>query len=138
MRGGQAVVYCARCGRHQGYNAPRAELGLEQRHVGIDEAVNASQRARIMLRANTRCEICGHTPDVDESLHVGHLLSRADAKEQQMTSAEYDSDDNLCAMCEACNLGLSRQTVPVRLVVAIIRARLQHPNPSAPIQGGSL
>jgi hypothetical protein len=43
-----------------------------------------------------------------------------------MTDAEINSDENLCSMCEQCNLGLGNEVVPVRLAVAMALARLRN------------
>jgi hypothetical protein len=41
-----------------------------------------------------------------------------------MTEAELNSEQNLVAACDRCNLGLGDEPLPVRSMVAIIWARL--------------
>jgi hypothetical protein len=40
-----------------------------------------------------------------------------------MSDAELNSDENLAAMCAACNSGLSSATLPPRLLAAALWAR---------------
>jgi hypothetical protein len=49
------------------------------------------------------------------SLHGGHTLGLSDA--------ELASDDNLAAMCVACNSGLFSESLPPRLLAAALWAR---------------
>ncbi len=124
-KGGQDCVYCLACGKFQ-YNAPRVETGRAQRTVTtVHNGIKPNQRSRVLNRASGRCEICGYKPDgTERTLHVGHLLSVKDGMAQGMTEAELNNDENLAAMCDECNLGLGDETVPARLVVGIIRARV--------------
>lgn len=117
-RGAQDCVFCFECGRFC-YNAPRVETGKPVRHVRTRSVVKPSVRARIIMRANTRCELCGSSKD----LQVGHLLSVDAAKEAEIPESDYDSEENLAAMCAECNLGLGSEPVPLRLAVAIVMAR---------------
>jgi hypothetical protein len=127
-RGSQDCVWCA-CGEYQ-YNAPRLETGKPVRHVKTRETISPSQRARIlMVRANGRCEVCGTT---DRELHVAHLLSIDAGKEAGLTERELNDDENLCAMCDACNLGLGRNPVPLRLAIGIQMARIRFQNKGLP------
>lgn len=122
-RGSQDCVYCAECERFQ-YNAPRAETGKPVRHVKTREAISPSLRARILiLRANARCEICGTDK---RELHVAHLLSVDEGRKLGWGDDELNHEENLCAMCDACNLGLGKNPVPLRLVVAIAMARIRN------------
>lgn len=120
-RNGQDCVFCSQCNRLQ-YNAPKTETGREIRTVTtIHNGIKPKQRARILDRDSGRCALCGAAGN----LHVGHLLSVHDGVAGGMTEAELNDDENLAAMCDECNLGLSDTTVSVRLVIAIIRARLK-------------
>lgn len=122
-RGAQDCVYCLECERFQ-YNAPRAETGKPVRHVKTREAISPSQRARILIvRANGRCEICGTDK---RELHVAHLLSVSAGREAGMSDDELNHDENLCAMCDSCNLGLGKNPVPLRLAVKIAMARMRN------------
>jgi 5-methylcytosine-specific restriction endonuclease McrA len=118
-KNGQDMIYCRECRKHQ-YNAPKAETGRATRSVSTThEAIKPKQRARIVLRANHRCELC----HADRILHVGHLLSVAEGHKQGLSDTQINSDENLAAMCEECNLGLSDETIPQWLAVAIVKAR---------------
>jgi hypothetical protein len=117
---GQAVVRCSDCRRFQ-YNAPKTETGAKPRTVaGTHNGIKPSTRIRIIERATGRCELCGSR----ENLHVGHILSVLDATAAGLSDYEINSDDNLAAMCEACNLGLSSLSISPRLYVALFRRRL--------------
>jgi 5-methylcytosine-specific restriction endonuclease McrA len=101
-RGNQNTVRCARCNRLL-YNAPKVETGERPRTVKtLRTGIKPSQQARILDRDAGRCVLCG---SYDE-LTIGHLLSIEDGLRLGATAAELNSDANLAAMCEACNLGL--------------------------------
>lgn len=122
-KSGQDCVYCAACNSHQ-YNAPKVETGRAVRTVTtVHNGIKANQRARILLRATGHCELCGNNL---ATLHVGHMLSVAEGLEMGLTEAELNDDDNLAAMCDECNLGLGKETVPLRLMFAIIKARAKN------------
>lgn len=118
-RGAQDCVFCVECDKFQ-YNAPRAETGKPVRHVKNRDALKPKRRAKILLRANGHCELCGSTGE----LHVGHLLSVDDGRRQGFKDEDLDSPENTCAMCDTCNLGLGKETVPLRFAIAIVMARL--------------
>lgn len=121
-RNGQDCVFCTECDKFQ-YNAPKTETGREPRTVTtVHNGIKPGQRARILLRANGSCELC-HA--ANKPLHVGHLLSVNEGLKQGLTEAQINADENLSAMCDECNLGLSDQPVPLRLVIAILIARLK-------------
>jgi hypothetical protein len=42
-----------------------------------------------------------------------------------MTDDEVDSEENLCAMCAECNLGLGQETVPARLLARVVMVRIR-------------
>jgi len=56
-------------------------------------------------------------------MHVSHFLSVDAGQAAGLTDDEINCDENLSCMCEECNLGIGRSPVPLRLAVAIIRAR---------------
>jgi 5-methylcytosine-specific restriction endonuclease McrA len=119
-KNGQDMVSCLKCSRFQ-YNAPKAETGREQRSVSTGRKdIRPARRARILERDNCRCALCGNK----HNLHVGHLLSVVEGLRQGLTDAEINDDENLATMCEECNLGLSDRPVPLRLMLAILKARL--------------
>jgi hypothetical protein len=123
-RGAQDCVFCSSCGAFQ-YNAPRTETGKKVRSVTtVHNGIKPNQRSRILQRATGRCELCGKRPET-AALHVGHLLSVKDGLVRGLTELELNNDDNLCAMCDECNLGMGKQTVPLRLAVAMVMARLR-------------
>lgn len=121
---GQNVVYCLGCGAYV-YSAGKVETGQRIRSVStVHAAITPKKRARVLERATGRCELCGRSGD-GTVLHVGHLLSVARGIDQGLTEIELNDEENLCAMCEECNLGIGRDVVPLRLVIAISMARLR-------------
>lgn len=125
-RNGQDVGRCAECD-HYIKCVPRSESGKAQRTVATLHRITPSQHARIVERACGRCELCGQRG----ILHIGHILSVIDGlvtiEDGQLTEREFRSDDNLILLCEACNSGFGRRSLPVRLFVALLRARLVEP-----------
>lgn len=122
-RNGQACVFCRSCGRFA-YNAPRTETGERQRsamtvHNGIKPKVHAA----VIIRAGRRCELCGAPAAGTEGLMVDHMLSVNDGLKLGLTEDQLNNIENLAALCPACNHGKGRTTLPLYLVVAIIKAR---------------
>lgn len=100
--GNQATVRCGSCKRFL-YNAPLTETGQKPRTVRtLRRGIRPAQQARILNRDRGRCVLCGTA----EELTIGHLLSVADGATLGATEHELNSDANLAAMCEGCNLGL--------------------------------
>jgi 5-methylcytosine-specific restriction endonuclease McrA len=124
IKGGQDCVYCFHCSRWQ-YNAPKVETGREVRSVSTThEAIKPNQRARVIERANTRCERCGkRASECKTSLHVGHILSVDDGHKYGLSDDVINSDENLIAECDECNLGHGKGVLPVRLLVALLATR---------------
>lgn len=122
-KGGQDCVYC-QCGRFQ-YNAPRVETGRAVRSVQTTHAaIKPNQRSRIIERANSRCERCGkHAAASETGLHVGHILSVKDGHLNDVSDDVINSDENLIAECDECNLGHGKGCLPVRFVVALLCTR---------------
>lgn len=121
-RGGQDCVFCLDCDKFL-YNAPRTETGKEQRTVTtIHNGIKPKQRTRILTRANFRCEFCGAA---DRILHVDHLIPVKVGLEEGLTDEQINSDDNLAASCEECNLGRAGDLLPLRSIVAIYLRRLK-------------
>ena len=119
-KNGQDTVRCLGCDRWQ-YNAPKTETGRKARSVStVHEAIKPAQRARIILRSSGFCELCG----ASGNLHVGHIVSVDDGLAHGLSDREINDDENLATMCEECNLGLGAQTLPLRLAISILRARL--------------
>lgn len=120
-RNGQDCVFCSRCNRLQ-YNAPKNETGREVRTVTkVHNGIKPKQRARVLDRDNGRCVLCGS----HDNLHVGHLLSVNEGLKQGLTQEQINDDENLAAMCDECNLGLADRPVSIRLLVAVLTARLK-------------
>ena len=121
IRNGQNCVHCRDC-ESWVYNAPRTETGQEQRSVTtVHNGIKPAQRCRIITRALGRCEICGAT---DKPLHAGHIVSVEDGLEYGLTNREINSDDNLAALCEECNLGMGRHSFSPTLYIVLLRRRL--------------
>lgn len=117
----QDVVRCRDCGKYL-YNAPKTETGRAVRSVSTTHAaIKPKQRARIIERANRRCEVCGNFGN----MHVGHIVSVAYGHRNGLSDAVLNSDENLICQCEECNLGASSRTIPLRMYVAILVARLE-------------
>ena len=118
-RNSQDCVYCV-CGRYQ-YNAPKVETGRKVRTVStVHDAIKPKLRAKILMRANGRCEMCGRR----ENLHVGHLLSVEAGLRFDLTEDQLNHPENLAAMCDACNLGIGKEPVPARFLIALVLARI--------------
>ena len=116
---GQDTVWCAECDRFC-YNAPRSETGRDARSLRTRPTIRPSQRTRILMRDNGACVLC-HRSDV--ALDVGHLISVHDGHRLGVSDADLASDDNLAAMCAACNSGLCSESWPPRLLAAALWAR---------------
>lgn len=116
---GQNVVRCVDCGVAL-YNAPKTELGQKPRTITtIHNGVKASTRYRVLERANGRCDLCGNTGP----LHVDHLLSVKLGFDLGLTEVELNSEENLAALCEECNLGKGALPISPRLYVALLKRR---------------
>ncbi len=62
------------------------------------QRVSTTQRARILWRAQNRCEMCGRTVAVDGiTLHIDHKIPQSWGGSSE--------DDNLWALCSTCNEG---------------------------------
>lgn len=120
-RSNQDVVHCDDCGRYQ-YCAPRSETGRAVRSLRTRATMKPSKRARIIVRDNGTCVLC-HRADLP--LEVGHLISVDEGRLQGLTDEQLDDDENLAAMCAPCNSGLSSETVPLRLLAAVLVVRLR-------------
>lgn len=125
LKGGQSVVYCSACNKYQGYNAPKTETGLKTRSVSTTHhAISAKLRSKVIDRSNSRCERCGKPGEKSSiGLHVGHVISVADGHAAGLSDAEINSPENLIAECDECNLGHGKETLPLRLMVAILYLR---------------
>jgi len=115
----QDVVRCVNCGKFQ-YNAPRSETGKPRRNVTKREKISATKRARILMRSGGACELChnSHAP-----LTVGHILSVDAGLRAGLDDYSINCDENLAAMCDACNSGIGSEPVPLRVAAAIIVSR---------------
>lgn len=121
IRNGQDVVFCAGCGKWAGYNASKVETGREVRSLRTRSRIKPKQRARILERDNATCVLCHRT---DVALDVGHLISIDAGRRGGLDDALLDDDENLAAMCAACNSGLGARPVSLRFAVALLRARV--------------
>jgi len=125
-RSGQDCVFCEACSKWQ-YNAPKVETGRAVRSVSTThEAIKPAQRSRIIERANCRCERCGKPASKSVTgLHVGHILSVAEAHKQGLEDSIINSDENLICECDECNLGHGKGVLPVRFLIALLVARTE-------------
>lgn len=125
-KGGQDCVYCMMCGAFQ-YNAPKTETGRKTRSVStVHSAIRPKQRSRIIDRANGRCERCGASKETTTTgLHVGHVVSVKAGLQFGLSALEINSDENLIAECDQCNLGHGSASIPLHIYVAILMTRLR-------------
>ncbi len=122
QRNGQACVFCLECGKFL-YNAPKHERGLAPEPVRSD-GITPGKRYEVELRAGFVCEFCGRRPP-EVTLHVGHLLSEHDIREARLPLEWADHFDNLSLLCDACNLGMGKRSLPIHpLLVFILRRHL--------------
>ena len=126
VAGGQNVVRCAVCGLAK-FNAPKAETGETQRSTQSNPLRRPVDKARILERDGMMCVACGANPQMGVLLQVGHILSIKDAAQfvalKLLTEDDVNSDENLAAMCEECNGGLSAMSLNLRLFAAILIRR---------------
>lgn len=119
-RKGQDTVRCLACDRWC-YNAPRTETGRAVRSTStVHAAIKPKQRARILMRASSKCEVCG----ARGILHVGHIISVDVGLQFGLDETLLNDDENLLCMCEQCNLGLGDEPMPLRVAIAVLRARV--------------
>ncbi len=122
--GAQDVVRCLECKKHC-YNAPRTETGKKVRTVqNVHEAIRPKLRARIIERATGKCELCGKRPVDGIALHVAHVISVEQGLANGLTEIQLNDPENLVCACDECNLGMGKQTVPLRMLIAILMARV--------------
>ena len=97
----------------------RCGCGSRVKRNGQTIKSSVKQRARIIDRATGHCELCGKRGN----LHVGHLLSVKVGLDGGLTETELNSDENLCAQCDECNLGQGKLPMSLRLAVMLLKAR---------------
>jgi len=54
-------------------------------------------------------------------MDIGHIISVHDGRVHRLSDAELFHDDNLVAMCPECNPGQGSETLPLPLLVAVLR-----------------
>lgn len=126
-KNGQDTVRCKACDKYAGYNLPKRESGKPQRSIRSRKAFSPSERAAILLRDGFQCVLCRRTEST-AILNIGHLISVDVGLRIGMTEDEVNDDENLAAMCEECNSGLSEQPIPLPTAVWIVRARISWRN----------
>lgn len=104
---GQDVVRCNNCDGYA-YCRPRAESGKAQRSVSTRPTIKPKKRQRILEAFAYRCVMCGS----DRNLHVDHIIPLAYGIEAGLSEDELNDDDNLCCLCEECNLGRVKDQPP--------------------------
>lgn len=124
QKGPNHCKICTKCHKRQHDKTwiSKSEVGIEKRSLQTThEAIRPKTRSRIFDRAGARCEICGASSVL---LTVGHFLSVADGHAAGLTDAEINSDENLFCCCEECNAGQGAKPVSIKILVAIIRGRV--------------
>ncbi len=120
QRNGQNCIFCEH--GHFFYNAPKTETGQKQRSVStVHAGILPNRRSFVIERATGRCELCGATGN----LHISHILSVSDGLSAGLTELELNTPDNLCCLCEECNLGMGRLSFSPRLYVALLQKRIR-------------
>jgi len=120
---GQNTVRCLRCDAYAGFNVPKHELGEAPKPVRSD-SVKPKTRYAIAERANYRCEFCGADAQTRQ-MHVGHLLSEKEIRDNNLPLEWADHPDNLVWICAECNLGMgSRSFMLHHALLWIIRRQL--------------
>jgi 5-methylcytosine-specific restriction endonuclease McrA len=120
-KNGQDTVRCLACDTYC-YCAPRVETGRAVRSVRTaHKGVRPSLRSKILERDGHRCVLCKAD---NVPLHVGHVVSVDAGFATGLTDSEINDEENLIAQCEECNLGQGAQPIPLRVAIAILRARI--------------
>jgi len=83
----------------------------------------------LLERDGCRCVLCGRAAADGVELQVAHIVSVVAGAAAGIPDDQLNSDENLCAMCAACNLGYGGATLPLRLADAIFRARAAQVQP---------
>lgn len=117
-KGGQDTVRCAVCDKFA-YNAPRAETGRSVRRLSDRTSIPVSRQYRVKERATGRCELCGARGD----LVVDHILSLDAGRQLGLSDFELNHDENLAALCAACNAGKGALPMSPRLYLALLKSR---------------
>ena len=118
---GQDTVRCIACDAYC-YCAPKTETGREARTARtVHKGIRPKDRALILERDGHRCVLCKAD---DVRLHIGHVVSVEAGLVTGLTDAEINDEENLIAQCEECNLGQGAQPIPLRVAIAILRARI--------------
>ena len=120
---GQNTVRCDKCFTFL-YNAPKTETGEEPRSTRTLHNLSPSLRARVLERANGRCELCAG----GVNLHVSHILSVKDGLLHGLTEFELNSEENLLALCEECNLGFGSRSFSPRLYAILLQRKIHNAN----------
>ena len=114
---------CSHCHRHI-KNVSKAELGEPKRSATLRGTIKPGQRSRIIQRAKLRCECCGRPASATGvGLHIGHVVGIEEGTQAGVSAEVLNSDENLIAECEECNLGHGRAPLPMSVFIAILMAR---------------
>ena len=112
-RGAQDVVRCADCDTYL-YCAPRSETGKPTRSVTRRGSIKPGVRWRVLERFNHTCVGCGAN---DVPLHVDHLIPLVLLERYSFLERDLlESEMNLAALCDTCNLGKSDSPASVRMM----------------------
>ena len=79
-------------------------------------------RNAVLAAHGYRCFLCGRS-GVDAELHIGHLISRADAAKYGVDDGLVDDVANLAPMCSECNYGLRFDSVDILILAKALHIR---------------
>lgn len=127
---GTSSVLCGNCGRFC-INVADCSAGRPLGRRRARPWISPRHTVQIFIRDKCACFWCKRS---DVSLHIGHMVSVCDGRALGLSDAELFCSENLAVMCKVCNSGMGRETMPVWLWAAAVRARttfvntrLRHP-----------
>jgi hypothetical protein len=89
--------------------------------VSGQDDLTPAERYAVLERDGFRCRMCGNEPG-SARLVVGHILSVADLREQGADATLFRDPANLLCLCDGCNAGQGRRSLPLHLAVALLTA----------------
>ena len=112
---------CRGCGRYIKF-VPKREAGYDTRSVSKRSGINPKRRKDVMERDGFRCVLCGQDA-FDVNLHLSHIISVHEGYMYGIDESMLNSTDNLVTLCEECNLGFGRESIPLPQVIRLFHKR---------------